>query len=414
MSVPASGPLQGQRILLCVGGGIAAYKALELVRRLRDAGAAVQVAMTAGAQRFVTALSFQALSGHPARTSLWDEGAEQAMGHLELARWADRIVVAPATADLLARLAHGQADDLVTTLCLASTAPLAVAPAMNHRMWQHPATVANMALLRSRGVQVIGPEDGPLAEGESGPGRLSEPDAIVAALATGAATASPGPGLLQGLKVVVSAGPTYEDLDPVRYLGNRSSGKMGFAVAAAAARQGARVLLVAGPVQLPTPAGVQRVDVRSAAQMRQAVAAALPADVYIGAAAVADYTPRTYSSNKIKKTGAGQALAVDLVRTVDILAEVADRADAGLKLLVGFAAETDNVAQYARQKLVAKRLDLIVANRVGVAGSGFESDDNAMTAYWSGGERDFPPAPKLALAEGLVELVAQRLKADAR
>ena len=414
MSVPASGPLQGQRILLCVGGGIAAYKALELVRRLRDAGATVQVAMTAGAQHFVTALSFQALSGHPARTSLWDEGAEQAMGHLELARWADRIVVAPATADLLARLAHGQADDLVTTLCLASTAPLAVAPAMNHRMWQHPATVANMALLRSRGVQVIGPEDGPLAEGESGPGRLSEPDAIVAALATGAATASPGPGLLQGLKVVVSAGPTYEDLDPVRYLGNRSSGKMGFAVAAAAARQGARVLRVAGPVQLPTPAGVQRVDVRSAAQMRQAVAAALPADVYIGAAAVADYTPRTYSSNKIKKTGAGQALAVDLVRTVDILAEVADRADAGLKLVVGFAAETDNVAEYARQKLVAKRLDLIVANRVGVAGSGFESDDNAMTAYWPGGERDFPPAPKLALAEGLVELVAQRLKADAR
>ena len=415
MSVPASGPLQGQRILLCVGGGIAAYKALELVRRLRDAGAAVQVAMTAGAQRFVTALSFQALSGHPARTSLWDEGAEQAMGHLELARWADRIVVAPATADLLARLAHGQADDLVTTLCLASTAPLAVAPAMNHRMWQHPATVANMALLRSRGVQVIGPEDGPLAEGESGPGRLSEPDAIVAALATGVAPAAAGgPGLLQGLKVVVSAGPTYEDLDPVRYLGNRSSGKMGFAVAAAAARQGAQVVLVAGPVHLGTPPGVQRVDVRSAAQMRQAVAAALPADVYIGAAAVADYTPRTYSSNKIKKTGAGQALAVDLVRTVDILAEVADRADAGLKLVVGFAAETDNVAQYARQKLVAKRLDLIVANRVGVAGSGFESDDNAMTAYWPGGERDFPPAPKLALAEGLVELVAQRLKADAR
>ena len=415
MSAPASGPLQGQRILLCVGGGIAAYKALELVRRLRDAGAAVQVAMTAGAQRFVTALSFQALSGHPARTSLWDEGAEQAMGHLELARWADRIVVAPATADLLARLAHGQADDLVTTLCLASTAPLAVAPAMNHRMWQHPATVANMALLRSRGVQVIGPEDGPLAEGESGPGRLSEPDAIVAALATGVAPAAAGgPGLLQGLKVVVSAGPTYEDLDPVRYLGNRSSGKMGFAVAAAAARQGAQVVLVAGPVHLGTPPGVQRVDVRSAAQMRQAVSAALPADVYIGAAAVADYTPRTYSSNKIKKTGAGQALAVDLVRTVDILAEVADRADAGLKLVVGFAAETDNVAQYARQKLVAKRLDLIVANRVGVAGSGFESDDNAMTAYWPGGERDFPPAPKLALAEGLVELVAQRLKADAR
>ena len=412
MSVPASGPLQGQRILLCVGGGIAAYKALELVRRLRDAGAAVQVAMTAGAQRFVTALSFQALSGHPARTSLWDEGAEQAMGHLELARWADRIVVAPATADLLARLAHGQADDLVTTLCLASTAPLAVAPAMNHRMWQHPATVANMALLRSRGVQVIGPEDGPLAEGESGPGRLSEPDAIVAALATGVAPAAAGgPGLLQGLKVVVSAGPTYEDLDPVRYLGNRSSGKMGFAVAAAAARQGAQVVLVAGPVHLGTPPGVQRVDVRSAAQMRQAVAAALPADVYIGAAAVADYTPRAFSPDKIKKTGTGETLALDLVRTPDILAEVARREDAGLKLVVGFAAETTNVADYARQKLEAKRLDLIVANRVGVPGAGFESDDNAMTAYWPGGERDFPAAPKVRLADGLVELVAERLGA---
>jgi len=416
VSVPASGPLQGQRILLCVGGGIAAYKALELVRRLRDAGAAVQVAMTAGAQRFVTPLSFQALSGHPARTTLWDEGAEQAMGHLELARWAERIVVAPATADLLARLAHGQADDLVTTLCLASTAPLAVVPAMNHGMWQHPATVANVALLRSRGVQVIGPDDGPLAEGESGPGRLREPDAIVVELAAFAvpATATAPPGLLQGLKVVVSAGPTYEDLDPVRYLGNRSSGKMGFAVAASAARQGAQVVLVAGPVHLATPPGVRRVDVRSAAQMRDAVAAALPADIYIGAAAVADYTPRAYSPNKIKKTAGGQTLAVDLVRTPDILSEIADRHDAGLKLVVGFAAETDNIADYARSKLVAKRLDLIVANRVGVPGAGFESDDNAMTAYWPGGERDFPPAPKLRLADDLVHLVAERLRGDTR
>ena len=409
MSVPASGPLQGQRILLCVGGGIAAYKALELVRRLRDAGAAVQVAMTAGAQRFVTALSFQALSGHPARTSLWDEGAEQAMGHLELARWADRIVAAPATADLLARLAHGQADDLVTTLCLASTAPLAVAPAMNHRMWQHPATVANMALLRSRGVQVIGPEDGPLAEGESGPGRLSEPDAIVAALATGVAPAAAGgPGLLQGLKVVVSAGPTYEDLDPVRYLGNRSSGKMGFAVAASAAKRGAAVTLVAGPVHLPTPPGVTRVDVRSAAQMHQAVFAALPADVYIGAAAVADYTPRVPAADKIKKSS--ESLALDLVRTPDILAEVAAQTQA-LKLVVGFAAETNNVAEYARKKLEAKRLDMIVANRVGIADGGFESDRNAMTAYWKEGERSFASAPKTQLADELIDLIVERLNA---
>jgi phosphopantothenoylcysteine decarboxylase/phosphopantothenate--cysteine ligase len=411
VTVSATGPLGGQRILLCVGGGIAAYKALELVRRLRDAGADVQVAMTAGAQQFVTPLSFQALSGHPARTTLWDSTAEQAMGHLELARWADRVVVAPATADLLARLAHGLADDLVTTLCLATTAPLAVAPAMNHRMWQHPATVANVDTLRARGVLVIGPDDGPLAEGESGPGRLREPDAIVSALLAGAAPAPSGARLLAGLRVVVSAGPTYEDLDPVRYLGNRSSGKMGFAVAASAARQGATVVLVAGPVQLDTPAGVQRVDVRSAAQMRAAVAAALPADIYIGAAAVADYTPRVFSPNKIKKTGTGETLAVDLVRTPDILAEVARREDAGLKLVVGFAAETDNVADYARQKLAAKRLDLIVANRVGVPGAGFESDDNAMTAYWPGGERDFPPAAKVRLADGLVELIAQRLQA---
>lgn len=414
MIASATAALAGQRILLCVGGGIAAYKSLELVRRLRDAGAEVQVAMTAGAQQFVTPLSFQALSGHPARTSLWDTAAEQAMGHLELARWADRVVVAPATADLLARLAHGMADDLVTTLCLASEAPLAVAPAMNHRMWKHPATVANVELLRSRGVQVVGPDDGPLAEGESGPGRLAEPDAIVAALA-GSAAAGPAapatPGLLQGLKVVVTAGPTYEDLDPVRYLGNRSSGKMGFAVAASAARAGAEVVLVAGPVQLATPPGVTRLDVRSAAQMREAVSAALPADIYIGAAAVADYTPRAFSPSKIKKTGTGEVLALDLVRTPDILAEVAAREDAGLKLVVGFAAETDNVADYARQKLASKRLDLIVANRVGVPGAGFESDTNAMTAFWPGGERDFPSAPKLELADGLVALVAERLRA---
>ena len=296
MSPSATAALAGQRILLCVGGGIAAYKSLELVRRLREAGAEVQVAMTAGAQQFVTPLSFQALSGQPVRTTLWDSAAEQAMGHLELARWADRVLVAPATADLLARLAHGLADDLVTTLCLATTAPLAVAPAMNHRMWRHPATAANVALLTGRGVQVIGPDDGPLAEGESGPGRLREPEAIVAVLAAAAAPEPPpAEGLLQGLKVVVSAGPTYEDLDPVRYLGNRSSGKMGFAVAAAAARQGAQVVLVAGPVHLETPPGVRRVDVRSAAQMREAGAAALPADVYVGAAAVADYTPRAFS-----------------------------------------------------------------------------------------------------------------------
>jgi len=404
----ADDKLIGQRVLLCVGGGIAAYKALELVRRLRDAGAQVQVAMTAGAQHFVTPLSFQALSGSPTRTTLWDSAAEASMGHIELARWADRIVIAPATADLLAKLAHGFADDLVTTLCLATTAPITVAPAMNHRMWGHPATQANLATLRTRGVQVIGPEDGPLAEGESGPGRLSEPDAIVAALSPQPTSPAASDQALKGLKVVVSAGPTYEDLDPVRYLGNRSSGKMGFAVAASAQRRGAQVVLVAGPVHLATPAGVQRIDVRSAAQMREAVFAAFPADIYIGAAAVADYTPRTPAANKIKKSN--ESLALDLVRTPDILSEVAAQTQ-GLKLVVGFAAETENVAGYARGKLVAKHLDLIVANRVGVADGGFESDQNAMTAYWQDGERVFTPGAKTRLADDLIELIVERLNA---
>ena len=401
--------LKGQHVLLCVGGGIAAYKALEVVRRLREAGAEVQVAMTAGAQQFVTPLSFQALSGNPTRSSLWDSAAEASMGHIELARWADRILIAPATADLLARLAQGQADDLVTTLCLATTAPITVAPAMNHRMWLHAATQANIATLRGRGVQVVGPEDGPLAEGESGPGRLSEPETLVAALSS---TQPPqtvaSDGALKGLRVVVSAGPTYEDLDPVRYLGNRSSGKMGFAVAASAARRGADVTLVAGPVTLATPAGVKRVDVRSAAQMHQAVFAALPADIYIGAAAVADYTPRLPAANKIKKSN--ETLALDLMRTPDILAEVAAQTQS-LKLVVGFAAETENVAGYARGKLVAKHLDLIVANRVGVADGGFESDQNAMTAYWPDGERVFTPGAKTRLADELIDLIVERLNA---
>jgi len=403
--------LEGQKLLLCVGGGIAAYKSLELVRRLRDAGATVQVAMTAGAQQFVTPLSFQALSGHPTRTTLWDSAAEQAMGHIELARWADRIVIAPATADLLARLAHGNADDLVTTLCLATTAPLTVCPAMNHRMWLHPATQANMAVLRERGVQVIGPEDGPLAEGESGPGRVSEAPTIIAALAGNLAPQAPAkPGRLNGLRVLISAGPTYEDLDPVRYVGNRSSGKMGYALAAAAARQGAQVVLVSGPVQLPTPAGVQRIDVRSAAQMREAVLGALPADIYIGAAAVADYTPRQVSSQKLKKTAGSQTLTLELVRTADILAEVAVQEQA-LKLVVGFAAETHDVEKYARGKLADKHLDLIIANQVGIAGNGFESDQNAAVAYWNGGLREFPGTAKTQLAEQLLDLIAERLDA---
>ncbi|WP_230599015.1 bifunctional phosphopantothenoylcysteine decarboxylase/phosphopantothenate--cysteine ligase CoaBC [Xanthomonas albilineans] len=428
MTATSERPLQGRRVLLCVGGGIAAYKALELVRRLRDVGAEVQVAMTAGAQQFVTALSFQALSGHITRTTLWDSSAEQAMGHLELARWAQQVVVAPATADLLARLAHGLADDLVGTLCLASTAPLTVCPAMNHRMWLHPATQANVATLRQRGAHVVGPNDGPLAEGESGPGRLAEPQQIIAALAgIGNAAAQPATpleaiiparsptpsttsrdGALRGLRLLISAGPTYEDLDPVRYLGNRSSGKMGYALAAAAVRRGAQVVLVSGPVQLPTPDGVQRIDVRSAAQMRQAVLGALPADIYIGTAAVADYTPKQVLTEKIKKNR--DTLILELIRTPDILAEVAAQTQA-LKLVVGFAAETHDIERYARGKLADKHLDLIIANQVGVVGNGFESDQNAATAYWQHGARSFPAVVKTQLAEQLLDLIAERLHA---
>ncbi|CAN5619175.1 bifunctional phosphopantothenoylcysteine decarboxylase/phosphopantothenate--cysteine ligase CoaBC [soil metagenome] len=412
MTAQADNALQGQRILLCVCGGIAAYKAVELVRRLREAGAEVRVAMTAHAERFVGVASFQAVSGERVRTSLWDAAAEAAMGHLELARWADRVVVAPATADTLARLANGLADDLVSTLCLATTAPVTVAPAMNHRMWLHPATQANITVLRERDVTVLGPADGPLAEGESGPGRLCEPLDIVRALSHGHGASRGARGAdFAGQRLVVSAGPTYEDIDPVRYLGNRSSGKMGFALAAAAARRGAEVVLVAGPVALTAPAGVARVDVRSAAQLRVAVLEALPADIYIGAAAVADYAPRTVSPAKIKKAGeAGELLRLELVRTHDVLAEVAAHPQRP-RLVVGFAAETTDVVAHARAKLEAKGLDLMAANQVGAPGTGFEGDDNALTVLWHGGERALGPAPKSALADALLDLVRERLPA---
>jgi phosphopantothenoylcysteine decarboxylase/phosphopantothenate--cysteine ligase len=408
--------LTGRRILLCVCGGIAAYKSVELVRRLREAGAEVQVAMTENAQRFIGAASLQAVSGAPVRASLWDEAAEAAMSHIELARWADRIVVAPATADTLARLAHGLADDLVSTLCLATTAPMSVVPAMNHRMWRHPATQANIATLRARGVQVIGPDDGAQACGEFGPGRLREPPEIVSDLMAAFAAETAGHADLAGRRLLISAGPTFEDLDPVRFIGNRSSGKMGFAIAAAAARRGAEVVLVAGPVSLATPAGVKRIDVRSALQMRDAVLDALPADIYIGAAAVADYTPRTVSPEKIKKTaqsGGGAATAIDsmtveLVRTPDVLAEVAAHAQRP-KVVVGFAAETSDVERYARDKLQRKRLDMIAANQVGRAGCGFESDDNALSVIDAETSHALGPAPKTALADALLDLILARL-----
>jgi len=393
--------LNQRRVLLGVSGGIAAYKACELTRRLREAQAEVRVVLTANAARFVTPVTFQALSGNAARLDLWDETAELGMGHLELARWAQRVLIAPASADVVAKLAHGIADDLLTTLCLATEAPLAVAPAMNHRMWRHAATQANIETLRTRGVAVLGPDDGPLAEGECGPGRLMEPQAIVAALAQLESDAR-AHGALAGLKVVIDAGPTYEDIDPVRFLGNRSSGRMGFAIAEAARDAGAQVTLVAGPVSLPTPQNVHRIDVRSAHEMRDAVLAAVAdADIFIATAAVADWRPAQISAQKIKK-GAGTP-ALKLIENPDILAEVA--ALTRKPFVVGFAAETENLERNARDKLARKKADVIAANEVG-AGRGIDTRDNALHLYWNRGDAALPRAGKRELAEALIRRVA--------
>ncbi|MCR6701773.1 MAG: bifunctional phosphopantothenoylcysteine decarboxylase/phosphopantothenate--cysteine ligase CoaBC [Dokdonella sp.] len=399
----ATASLASVRVLLGVSGGIAAYKAAYLVRRLVEAGAEVQVVLTENAARFVTALTFQALSGRTVRTGLWDEAAEAAMGHIELARWADRIVIAPASADLIARLAHGHADDLLTTLCLASAAPVAIAPAMNQQMWAQPATQANISLLRGRGMRIIGPGVGDQACGDVGAGRMSEPEDIVAALAADARRGE----LLRGRRVLVDAGPTHESIDPVRFIGNRSSGRMGFAVAAAAAAQGAEVTLVAGPVSLPTPAGVRRIDVRSAAQMHTAVLAEAPnADIFIATAAVADYRPESVSPSKLKKTG--EAIALKLVQNADILADVA--ALPVRPFVVGFAAETDNVEAYARAKLERKKLDLIAANLV-ADNVGFECAENALVLLWeNGGREELTRAGKDVLAGQLIERIAERYR----
>jgi phosphopantothenoylcysteine decarboxylase/phosphopantothenate--cysteine ligase len=350
------------------------------------------------------------VSGHPVRSSLWDPAAEAAMGHIELARWATRVVIAPASADVIARLAHGLANDLLSTLCLATIAPIALAPAMNNRMWLHPATQANLAQLRERGVRTIGPDDGAQACGEFGPGRMSEPDAILKALIAARTASKDGP--LAGQRVLVSAGPTYEDLDPVRYLGNRSSGKMGFALAAAAAELGAEVTLIAGPVSQPTPEGVRRIDVRRAVEMRDAAVAALPQDIYIGAAAVADYMPARTAPDKIKKPtdSADSGLALELVRTPDILAEIAAHPQRP-RLVVGFAAETANLETSARDKLRRKRVDAIAANRVGVEGRGFDCDSNALSVYWNDGQAELGPTSKAQIAVDLLRLLLARVPA---
>ncbi len=393
--------MAGKHILLGVTGGIAAYKSPDIVRRLAERGAQVQVVMTAGAREFVAPLTFQAVSGREVRSDLWDESAERAMSHIELARWADLVLIAPATADFLAQLAHGMADNLLNTICLATSAPLAVAPAMNRQMWANAATQANIAQLRGRGVHVLGPDSGSQACGETGEGRMMEPVDIAAA----AFALLPAQGPLQGRKVLITAGPTRERIDPVRFISNRSSGKMGYAVAQAARDRGAEVVLVSGPVNLPVPPGVRRISVESAQQMHDAVMAELAGtDIFIGTAAVADYRPASPAACKIKKVS--DQLELCMERTVDILAAVAARPDR--PYTVGFAAETNDVEEHALAKLNRKKLDLIAANEVGDT-KVFEQDDNALTLLWPGGGRlELGAGAKTELAQKLVDCIAAR------
>jgi phosphopantothenoylcysteine decarboxylase/phosphopantothenate--cysteine ligase len=404
MNMPASPTPSAPRILLGVTAGIAAYKAAELVRQFVKAGAQVQVVMTEAAEHFVGKATFQALTGRPVRNSLWDEQAEAAMSHIELARWPDAIVIAPATADFLAHLAHGFADDLLTTLCLASDRPITVAPAMNRLMWANAATQANIATLKQRGVHLIGPGAGEQACGEIGEGRMSEPEdiarTVLASLAPRASANQP----LRGVKAVVTAGPTREPLDPVRFITNRSSGKQGYAVAQALAELGADVTLISGPVHLDTPAGVQRVLVETAQEMHDAALGALAsADILIGTAAVADYRPAEQAAEKIKKSG--ETLTLKLARNPDIIADA--RRKYPHKFIVGFAAETEKLVEHAQDKLRRKKLDLIAANWVG-NGRAFDRDDNTLHVFWNGGERTLGPAGKTEVARGLAHVIAER------
>ncbi|MDX1555616.1 MAG: bifunctional phosphopantothenoylcysteine decarboxylase/phosphopantothenate--cysteine ligase CoaBC [Xanthomonadales bacterium] len=388
-----------KHILLGITGGIAAYKSADLVRRLREQGADVRVVMTRSACEFITPLTLQALSGHRVSTDLLDEAAEAAMGHIELARWADLVLVAPCSANFMARYCHGLADDLLATLCLATTEPVILAPALNQQMWQATATQANVELLKSRGVPLLGPGVGDQACGETGPGRMLEPDEIVAAINQCFQT-----GLLTGQQVLVTAGPTREYIDPVRYLSNRSSGRMGYAIARAASEAGASVTLISGPTALEPPEAVSLVSVETAGEMHRAVMERVgQAGVFISAAAVADYACPEVAKEKIKKDVSEFSLTLN--KTADILSEVA--ALARPPFTVGFAAETSAVEDNARSKLMNKRLDLIAANRVG-DGLGFDTEDNALQLYWEGGSLDLGQASKDKLARQLIQVIAQR------
>lgn len=398
--------LAGKKILLGISGGIAAYKSADLVRRLKERGADVRVILTPAAAEFITPLTLQALSGNPVGQSLLDPAAEAAMGHIELARWADFILVAPASADVIARITHGMANDLLTTCILASSAPLAIAPAMNQQMYKNIATQANLATLISRNIHIFGPNAGEQACGDVGPGRMLEPlqlvDAVIDVLAT------PAHPSLQGVKVTITAGPTREAIDPVRYISNHSSGKMGYALAAAAAALGAEVTLISGPVQLATPTGVNRIDVTTAEQMYVSSMQQAPkSDIFIGCAAVADFRVAALASQKIKKTADNDGLTLQLVKNPDIIASVA-----ALKVprpfTVGFAAETEKVAEYARQKLQKKNLDLICANDVSDPTLGFNSEQNAITVYSSTAEFALGQRSKTELAQALISLIYEQ------
>ena len=410
-------PLSTARILLIIGGGVSAYKSLELIRRLRERGAAVRVVMTAAAKQFVSPLSAAALSGAPVRDDLFSLVDEAEMGHIELSRAADLIVVAPATADLLARMAQGIANDLASTTLLATDKQVLVAPAMNVRMWLHPATQRNVSTLVADGVAFVGPDEGDMACGEFGPGRMAEPHAIVEAVERSlarptfiplpAASASQGP--LAGRHVVVTAGPTFEPIDPVRYIGNRSSGLQGFAIAKAAVDFGARVTLIRGPVSLPDPKGAAVVRVETARQMLEAARAALPADVFVAAAAVADWRVEKVGDRKLKK-GSQSAPTLSLVENPDILAEIAKPGPARPALVIGFAAETENVLENARGKLARKGCDLVVANCVAEGTGVFGGADNEVQIVSSSGTESWPRMSKGEIAKKLIGLIALRFE----
>lgn len=396
--------MAAQRILLGITGGIAAYKSAELVRLLKKAGCEVRVVMTEGATAFVTPLTFQALSGEPVRTSLLDPEAEAGMGHIELAKWADQVVVAPASADFLARLAQGMANDLLTTVCCATEVPVAVAPAMNQAMWKNHRTQRNMALLADDPqISVWGPDQGQQACGDTGPGRMLEPETLAGLVLGQEHDRQVGP--LAGKRLVITAGPTREAIDPVRYISNHSSGKMGYALANAAARAGAQVTLVSGPVSLPVPEGVAVRRVETAEDMLNASQEAVDSgcDIFIATAAVADYRPEYRAGEKIKKSS--EAMSLALVRNPDTLASVAGRPDA--PFTVGFAAETSDVERYATDKMQRKQLNMIVANDVSMPGLGFNSDQNAVTVFWPEGQESIGPDSKQAIAGRLVALIAK-------